>query len=54
MTEEFIEKCLDYKGYQKYKNGSEQFKRAVRLVLQLQIIQLDSLLKKNNQSSKKL
>lgn len=46
MTEKFIEKNLDYEGWQAYKNGSEEFKKAIRIGLKIQMAQVDRLLKK--------
>lgn len=46
MTEKFIEKNLDYEGWQAYKNGSEEFKKAIRIGLKIQVAQINHLLKK--------
>ncbi|MDD4410846.1 MAG: hypothetical protein PHE32_04035 [Candidatus Shapirobacteria bacterium] len=46
MTEEFIKEQLDWDGWLKYKNGTEKFRKAIRLGLQLQLIQLKNLLSK--------
>ena len=46
MTQEQIEKLLDYDGWIAYQKGSRKFKEAVELGLKLQMIQVNHLLKK--------